>query len=590
MVRNGDVANAVQECSPSMTGNSSALLDNVVSECVSHTDMVCNYFKLRCNQNAACGNCLADVGEEQTAQDIARAFLGSSSCMSMLGSSSSSILANQVFQNIFLWDCPLSEVTLCETYTLWCILQSGGTCASCLAGSVSQQNDSICEPLINRYRIAAACQPCSSSVFDNNRIVLATSVVGGLSIFSCFFVIVAIVAYGKDLMYTRARIIIGLMLSNIVYSMGNAIPVAMLQTSTSTCGRFALSFDAIFFGRAWWFAGKYALVFFELFILGVAVCALKRGLHTFGVRSETLLHITCAVAGMAAFVGFFVKSGEIKNDGYNADTQAEFQSDAYSHIGASDDHDDDDPSSSAGQVFMNARNKYDTLVQRMLQVWIAFLVLCILLWFYLRYTFAQLTKKWLLALSEAEEQWDRDLCASDLQGVRKTKRRFLELTKKIYDELFRPLEPFVAVFIVFGIPACVMATEYCNDHSQVNTQDVVGRIITVGKCDVMCELILSLRSLATVAVYFYSREHRNEVYHVRTLWRRLRARVTGWFQSGDRRNSTGVRFRSLMLEEVKMISRRDEDEDESDIHAGDVDGDGSGCHRAIQAHGRRRGR
>jgi hypothetical protein len=226
----------------------------------------------------------------------------------------------------------------------------------------------------------------------------------------------------------------------------------------------------------------------------------------------------------------------------------------------------------AGQRFTTARNKYDTLVQRMLQVWTAFLVLCILLWFFLRYTFARLTKRWLVTLSEAEEQWDRDLCASDLQGVRKTKRRFLELTKEIYDELFRPLEPFVAVFIVFGVPACVMATEYCNDHSQASTDETNG-FINVGKCDVVCELILSFRSLATVAVYFYSREHRNEVYHVRTLWRRLRARVAGWFQSSDQRYSTGVRFRGLMLEEVKMIPRRDEDED--DIHACDVNGDGS---------------
>jgi hypothetical protein len=206
----------------------------------------------------------------------------------------------------------------------------------------------------------------------------------------------------------------------------------------------------------------------------------------------------------------------------------------------------------------------------MLQVWTAFLVLCILLWFFLRYTFARLTKRWLVTLSEAEEQWDRDLCASDLQGVRKTKRRFLELTKEIYDELFRPLEPFVAVFIVFGVPACVMATEYCNDHSQVST-DVSTGFIYVGKCDVVCELILSFRSIATVAVYFYSREHRTEVYHVRTLWRRLRARVTGWFQSSDQRNSGGVRFRGLMLEEVKMIPRRDEDE--GHVYASDVDAD-----------------
>jgi len=471
----------------------------------------------------------------------------------MLGNSSSSALAKQMLFNV-VNNCPRSEVTACQDATFGCILNSGGECATCLAGSVSQQNNPSCEALLNQHSIDASCQPCDWSVIENNHIVLATSVVGGMSVVPCLFVILAIVAYGKDIMYIRARIIIGLMLSNIVYSVGNAIPVALLQTNVSTCGRFAISLNTIRFGRAWWFAGKYALVLFELFILGVAVWSLKSGLHTLGVRRETLLHATCAVAGIAAFVGFFVKSGAIESDGFNADTQAEFKSDAFSYLGASDDFDDDDPATPAGQRFTKGRSKYDTLVQQMLQVWIAFLALCILLWFYLRYTFARLIQGWRVNLSEAEDQWNRDLCATDLQGVRKTKRRFLELTKETYDELFRPLEPFVAVFIVFGVPACVMATDYCHERSQVSTPfEGQAQVIKVGKCDAVCELILSFQSAATVAVYFYSREHRNEVYHIRTLWRRLGARVTSWFLSSNRRHASGVRFRGLMLEEVKMI-------------------------------------
>jgi hypothetical protein len=571
MVRNGDVTDAVQECSPTTT--SYILLDKVATNCLNANALACNYHKARCDQNAACVSCLTDVGGAHTKEAMARLFLDSSNCMSLLGSSPTSVHANQMLDNVFS-SCPTPEVTVCQFYTFQCILQSGVQCATCLADSVSQQNKSRCEPLVNRYTIDAACEPCSSSVFENNRIVLATSVVGGVSTLPCLLVIVAIVAYGKDQMYIRARIIIGLMLSNIVYSIGNAIPVAMLQTNVNTCGLSALSFNTIRFGRAWWFAGKYTLVFFEIFILGVALWALKRGIHTLGVRRETLLHTTCAVAGISTFVGFFVKSGEIESGGYNSETQAQFNSNEYSHISTTDDLDDDAPYLSAGKRFTTARNKYDTLVQRMLQVWIAFLVLCILLWFYLRYTFARLTKRWHDTLSEAEEQWDRDLCASDLQGVRKTKRRFLELTKEIYDELFRPLEPFVAVFIVFGVPAFLMATDFCNERSQVSTWlDGPAPIITVGKCDVVCELVLSFRSIATVAVYFCTREHRTEIYHIRTLWRRLHARVTGWFQSSDQRNSSGVRFRGLMLEQVKMIPRRGEDE--GDIHAGDVDGDGN---------------
>jgi hypothetical protein len=567
MLRDGDFIGAMQQCSTSVAGSSATLLDNVAFDCMENTDSTCNYFIARCDQDAACGSCLADVGGAQTAHDVAEAFLISSSCMSTLGSSSSSTQANQLLWNVVM-QCPVTSINVCQELTVMCILHGGEECATCLAGSVAQQNDPSCEPLLNAYDVLNACQPpCSNSVYENNRIVMATSIAGGVSILPCIVVILVVVAYGKDLMYIRSRIIMGLMISNIVYSIGNAIPVAMLQTSVDTCGQTSLSFNTIRFGRAWWFAGKYALIFFELFILGVAAWALQYGPpQRLAVHREATLHFTCTMAGIFAFVGFFVKSGEIESEGYNAVTQAEIQSDAFSYLGANDDLDDDLPDGPAKQRFADARNEYDTLVQQMLQVWIAFLGMSIVLWSYLRWTFARFTKSWLVTLSEAEKQWDRDLW--DQQSTRQTKRRFLELTKESYDELFRPLEPFVAVFVAFGVPACIMATDYCHEHSQISAPaDASGLVasITVGKCDVVCELILSFRSIATVAVFFYSREHRNEIYNFRTMWRRLRARVKGWVQSSDSRHS--VRFRGFLLEEVQMIPMLDGDGD-----AGDVDG------------------
>ena len=46
------------------------------------------------------------------------------------------------------------------------------------------------------------------------------------------------------------------MLANAVYSSSNAIPLNALRASIADCGRLAMSFDAIRFGRAWWFCGK----------------------------------------------------------------------------------------------------------------------------------------------------------------------------------------------------------------------------------------------------------------------------------------------------------------------------------------------
>jgi hypothetical protein len=583
LMRDGDVTNAVQQCSYSSMDVSAVLLDSVASICTLYTDLRCNYFTARCDQDVTCRNCLADIGGAQTAHNVAEAFLNSPSCLSAVGSgmfsSSTQSSASQQLHNVF-WGCPPSIFDTCVSYTVLCILDEGYACAVCLAGSASQQNDPSCELLLATNDVNNACTPCSNSVYENNRIVLATSVVGGMSILPCIVVILVIIAYGKDIMYLRSRIIIGLMMSNIVYSIANAIPVAMLQTSANNCGRTSLSYITIRFGRAWWFAGKYALIFFELFILGVAAWALKCGLGTLGVHREALSHFICVMVGVGVFIGFFVRSGQIESDGYNAATQAEVQSNAFSYLGGNDDLDGDEPQIAASQKYSTARNEYDTLVQQMLQVWIAFLGMSILLWFYLRWTFARLTKSWLLTLSEAEEQWNRELWASDQQGERQTKRRFLELTKESYDELFRPLEPFVAVFIAFGIPACVMATNYCHGRSGVSTDGslTTGTVrdeISVGKCDVVCELILSFRSIATVAVFFYSREHRSEIYHFRTMLRRLQARIKGWFQSSNSRHSSGVRFRGPFLEEVHLIPRADDDDAAQIGKADDTDTTGA---------------
>ena len=183
----------------------------------------------------------------------------------------------------------------------------------------------------------------------------------------------------------------------------------------------------------------------------------------------------------------------------------------------------------------------------------------------------KLTKLWSRSLVEAEEQWDRDLWAPSHQGIRQSKRRLLELIKEGYDEIARPLEPFVVIFIFFGVPACVMATDFCQESSQVKENGNFATHITVGKCDVVCELILAFRSMATVAVYFYPREHRTEVYHVRVMWRRLRARVSGWFRLGTSRRGSGVTFRGIMLEEVQMINAIGDECDDCKV---DDDGDG----------------
>jgi hypothetical protein len=141
----------------------------------------------------------------------------------------------------------------------------------------------------------------------------------------------------------------------------------------------------------------------------------------------------------------------------------------------------------------------------MLQIWTGLLAVAISLWLYLRRAFVRLTIRWRKALADAVVEWDRDLWAPEDQSKRDEKQRLLTLVKEgyvtvcflslkvcshqigiahdgmvgrdadavhfgphhncmevRYEEIATPLEPFVAVFVVWAIPAIVMATGYVN--------------------------------------------------------------------------------------------------------------------------------
>lgn len=63
------------------------------------------------------------------------------------------------------------------------------------------------------------------------------------------------------------------------------------------------------------------------------------------------------------------------------------------------------------------------------------------------------------------------------------------------------------------------------------------------------QLALAFRSLATVAVYFYQREHRIEVANAKALGRRLSSRIRRAMGA----NAGTVQFQNEGLEHVRMI-------------------------------------
>lgn len=119
-----------------------------------------------------------------------------------------------------------------------------------------------------------------------------------------------------------------------VYSMANVIPISLLHTGLSDCGELALSFTAIRVGRSLWFSGKYSLVSFEIFVLSASIWTLYYGTRQIPKTAEVCLHLLCIFAGVGSFIGFYFRTIEISLDGYNARTQSEAETNAFSHLSA----------------------------------------------------------------------------------------------------------------------------------------------------------------------------------------------------------------------------------------------------------------
>lgn len=321
------------------------------------------------------------------------------------------------------------------------------------------------------------CKPCSPTVTLVNRVVLATSIVGGISAAACIVVIALLLGSGAHRRSMRDRIVIGLMMANVAYSIGSAVPLNSLQTAPATCGLLALSFESIRYGRAVWFGGKYAVLAFEAFIVVASLWALVTKTRRFPAGIEAALHFGCCGVGAAAFAGFAVRCATINHAGYNSATERETFSNGFLHIDPSDDFNDDGPGHGASLRFESARSEYDGLVQRMLQVWAGLLGAVVLSWVGFRRRYTLLLRAWkevllAAAAAEAEDEW-----ADTRRGAWKAQRAMLALQREAYAAVAAPLELYVIVFMAFGIPATVMATSWCLDHSSAEVSDSVKGLV-----------------------------------------------------------------------------------------------------------------
>jgi hypothetical protein len=281
--------------------------------CSGAAEVGCEYWHQQCADVPECIACLNAMGNRKTIADVVGGSM-SRDC--------ASVRSNQAVRHplLILFEvCPAAYVSPCVTNAAFCVLDHP-ICGECLDGTMDPASPN-CQALLNNsgYAVTSLCTPCSDSVLNVNKIVFMTSVVGGISVAGCLLVVLVIVAHSKDVHSARARIVVGLILANCVYSAVNAVPLNELRTGPVDCGQLKMSFEAIRLGRAWWYGGKFALVGYEMMILGTSIWALTRGARAFRGWIEIGLHCMCVALGVGALVGFYIACAAINAQGYNGE-------------------------------------------------------------------------------------------------------------------------------------------------------------------------------------------------------------------------------------------------------------------------------
>ena len=352
----GDGAGAARQCSG--TSRAGLRVDYIVANCMSHEPVECDFWFQRCVDNAHCGACLSSIGNGNNAKVIAT-DLSSPACQK--------VLLDSTALHYFTAHTRCPGISACQGAVTDFFSNYADICLGCFNGSAPPGMTADCQQISVMVDLDIACEPCPASVHTINFVVFATATVGAASAAVCIAVAMTVLANGRDRVSMRDRIVVGLMVANAVYSTANVIPLNALRISVMDCGRLAMSFDAIRFGRAWWVCGKYGLVSFELFILGASIRALHHGTRAVPtVRVEVAMQVACCVVAALAFVVFYTLCAQINEAGYNADVEEESYLDAFNHASVNDDLDDDSPSASASSRFQRTRDDFDNLVRVML--------------------------------------------------------------------------------------------------------------------------------------------------------------------------------------------------------------------------------
>ena len=270
------------------------------------------------------------------------------------------------------------------------------------------------------------------------------------------------------------------------------------------------------------------MICYELFVLYASVVALQTGSVNLSSRRELFLHTLCIMTGAVVFILF-----------YSA------QSQKYILYTETDSF----------KTQQEALRDYNNTVESTMRIWLYILGFVVVFWAYQRFfLFERLRSEIQLAVRDAEKAD----AGAVFTGKRANTRHLLDLRQQGFDEIARPLEKYVAVFILFGIPAVLMATPWCSANSGKAGEDIVD-------CQHVMEAVLAFRTPATVAVYILVSGNREQFKfsNIGQLLGRVWSRFKGHAFCGLAGRDDKVGFKDDATEMLLIPSRDYDDDDDS---------------------------
>ena len=384
------------------------------------------------------------------------------------------------------------------------------------------------------------CEQVAPYLRRVNALTIAQSVVGGAGLVLCGVAVLHTTALGKDRRSLAARLVLGVMLSNLMYAATDIVPVNLYQLSGVGCGDQVIGprdTDVVAgcLPTAVMFFAVYCTTMYELMMVLVSTHALRTGEGDIPQRRERALHLGCVGTGAAALLGYYLRCRAIELE-------------LIALVAAAG------PDPAAWTSAQNARADQLSQAGQALPgiLWgvaLAPVVAAALVWAYQRHLYNELLREWDEAKARHDEfQRNDDLAMLGLDASIAIKARLLQLRKVAYTEVVVPLERYVAVILLFTIPQIVAVTDMCQSQTEAAFQMIANAEAAL-PCENVAEFVLAWRAIALGVAYFWASEVRDEAVHIPDLCRRAWNRLSGTGGPGGAR----ARFPANELDGVALV-------------------------------------